>query len=129
MVIEVKKYLHEQFTIKDMSFAKFLPQFGDSILKDVGLQCANSARPYKIKGRKLISDMGQKLSDPKVYRRMDGRLLYLSLATLDITYSVQQLSQFIQLASQHHLEVAHHVLKYLKGCPTKGIFFSTKSNL
>lgn len=33
MVIEVKKYLHEQFTIKDMSFAKFFLNLEIAFLK------------------------------------------------------------------------------------------------
>ena len=44
-----------------------------------------------------------------------------------ITYAVQQLSQFVGSPTHQHWEAAIHLLRYLIGCPSKGLFFPTKS--
>jgi len=44
---------------------------------------------------------------------------------MDIAYSVQHLSQFMQTPREPHLKAAYHVLRYLKQDPTLGIFIST----
>jgi transposase InsO family protein len=50
------------------------------------------------------------------YRSLVGCLLYLAIASrLDITYAVQQLSQFLDCYSYAHWNAAVRVLRYLKG--------------
>ena len=65
--------------------------------------------------------------DPPVdkgrYQRLVGRLIYLSLTRLDITYSVSIISQFMHAPTQQHLTVIYHILRYLKGTPNKGLMF------
>lgn len=50
-------------------------------------------------------------------------MLYLNFTRPDISYVVQQLSQFLHSPTEVHWKAAIHVLKYLKGCPSKGLFF------
>ena len=40
-----------------------------------------------------------------------------------MTYAVQQLSQHVQKPSKEHWEAALHVLKYLKGTPSLGLYY------
>ena len=42
----------------------------------------------------LNSTDGELLSDPSQYRRLIGKLLYLTLSKLDITFTMPKLSQF-----------------------------------
>lgn len=50
------------------------------------------------------------------YRSLVGCLLYLAIASrLDITYAVQQLSQFLNCYSYVHRNAAIRVVRYLKG--------------
>ncbi|KAL0339650.1 UNVERIFIED_CONTAM: hypothetical protein Sradi_4481800 [Sesamum radiatum] len=61
--------------------------------------------------------------DPKVYRRLVGRFFYLGFTRPDISHGAQQLSQFVQAPCQQHLDDALHLVRYLKGFPSKGPFF------
>ena len=81
------------------------------------------------KGLQLSSYSTEVLPDPSPYRRLVGKLLYLTLTRPDISYSVQLLSQFRQQPKQPHHRAALHVLRYLKGTTNKGLFYSTNNNL
>lgn len=59
------------------------------IMQDAGLTKAKTASSPMIKGCKLSPDMGDELHNLEGFRRLVGRLLYLSLIRPDITYSVQ----------------------------------------
>ncbi|KAK6121535.1 hypothetical protein DH2020_044726 [Rehmannia glutinosa] len=89
-----------------------------------GLQTAQVPLPA---GVKLLANSGPLLTDPEKYRRLVGRLLYLNFTRPDITYSVQQLSQFVTSPCTDHWEAALHLVKYLKGTPSLGLFYSSSS--
>ncbi|XP_019258335.1 PREDICTED: uncharacterized protein LOC109236601 [Nicotiana attenuata] len=73
---------------------------------------------------KLSKDEGTLLPDPRYYRKLVGKLNFLTNTRLDIAYSVQHLSQFMQAPREPHLKADVHVLRYLKKDPTLGIFLS-----
>ncbi|KAL0383129.1 UNVERIFIED_CONTAM: Retrovirus-related Pol polyprotein from transposon TNT 1-94 [Sesamum calycinum] len=77
---------------------------------------------------KLTIDSGAQLQNPDMYRRLVGRLLYLGCTRPDISHSVQQLSQYLSHPCDMHWTAALHVVRYLKGNPSKGIFLPA-SNL
>ena len=93
------------------------------ILADVGLTGVKPSSTPVMKNVNLCADQGTILKEPEKYRRLIGRLLYLNFTRPDINYAVQQLSQFLHAPTNIHWKAALHVLKYLKGCPSKGLFF------
>ncbi|XP_021888274.1 uncharacterized protein LOC110807449 [Carica papaya] len=79
-------------------------------------------------GLKLNAEEGEILPDPERYRRLIDRLLYLNFTRPDITYATQHLNQFMQQPRWPHLDVALHVVRYLKQYPEQGIFFPRKND-
>ncbi|KAJ8898852.1 hypothetical protein K2173_008161 [Erythroxylum novogranatense] len=80
------------------------------------------------KGLKLSSESGELLEDVSKYRRVVGRLLYLGFTRPDITYVVHQLSQYVHAPRTVHWSYVMHVLKYLKGCPSLGLFYPVSTD-
>lgn len=81
------------------------------------------------KGLHLTPDYRDLLSEPDVYRRLLGRLLYVNLTRSDINYAAQHISQFMSMPKKPHWEVALHVLRYLKGTLHQGLYFPVIDNL
>ena len=75
-----------------------------------------------------MSDKGDLLKDPGHYRRLVGRLIYLTVSRPDITCSVHVLSRFMHQPCKHHMEAALRVVRYLKNAPGQGLFFSSNSD-
>ncbi|GKU93237.1 hypothetical protein SLEP1_g6845 [Rubroshorea leprosula] len=78
---------------------------------------------------KLNRDEGRTISNPIQYRRLIGKLIYLTICRPDISYAVHILSQFMQEPKQPHMDAAMRVLRYLKSSPDQGIFLSSTSSL
>ncbi|KAK3028810.1 hypothetical protein RJ639_038637 [Escallonia herrerae] len=78
---------------------------------------------------KLTPTDGILLSDPTKYRRLVGRLIYLTVTRPDIVYSVRTLSQFMHEPRKPHWNAAIRILKYIKGNPGQGLLFPSTNNL
>ena len=70
---------------------------------------------------------GPLLDNPNQYRRLVGKLIYLTITRPDICYTVQVLSQFMQNPTHTHMQVALHVLRYLNHAPGQGILMARNS--
>ncbi|KAK4409255.1 Retrovirus-related Pol polyprotein from transposon RE1 [Sesamum angolense] len=93
------------------------------IILDTGLQNSKPATTPLPTGLKFSAHDVVPLHDPEPYRRLVGRLLYLSFTRPDISFGAQQLSQFVHQPGQIHMDAALHLVRYLKGCPDRGLFF------
>jgi len=74
---------------------------------------------------KYRCEEGDILSDPTMYRQLVGSLNYLAIARPDISFAIQQVSQFMQAPCHLHLVVVHHIIRY----PSHGLFFLIGSPL
>ncbi|KAL2246506.1 UNVERIFIED_CONTAM: Retrovirus-related Pol polyprotein from transposon RE2 [Sesamum indicum] len=142
---KVKNYLHRLFTIKDIGQARYflgleIARSSDGIflaqtkyildiLADTGLQEAKSVSTPLPPGLKLNSEVGSPLPTSDSYRRLIGRLLYLSFTRPNISYPMQKLSQYLNAPCEAHWKAVFHVVKYLKGCPSLGLFLPAANSL
>lgn len=63
----------------------------------------------------LYEENGELLEEPEIYMSMVGRLIYLSTHSRpDITFVVNRLCSFMNKPTTHTLDLAKHVLKYLR---------------
>ncbi|KAM6555970.1 hypothetical protein CsatB_002989 [Cannabis sativa] len=135
----LKVRLNARFKLKDLGNLKYF----------LGLEIARSQkgifvsqRPYALQ---LLEDLGhlgckpmntpmeanlklgqndkEKLADPTLYRRIIGKLQYLTITRPDISYSVNKLSQFLAVPQASHMNAAVRVLQYIKSTPGQGIYF------
>lgn len=99
------------------------------MLNDTGVLAAKPLSTPIEPGLHLHNDNGPLFPDVECYRRLVGRLLYLTTTRPDITFAVQQLSQFLSKPTETHYKAAQRILHYLKGSPGQGLFFSRSSSL
>ena len=78
---------------------------------------------------KLRPDSGKPITDPSLYRKLVGKLNYLTNTRPDLAYAVQFLSQFLQDPREPHWQAVMHTLRYLSKDYTKGIYLNASTDL
>ncbi|GJT50988.1 retrovirus-related pol polyprotein from transposon TNT 1-94 [Tanacetum coccineum] len=96
----LKHALDHKFTIKDLGLVKYFS----------GIELCRT-------------NPGSPLKDPGSYKRLVGTLLYLTMTRPGISYAKTTLSQFVSSLKDAHMQAALHLLKYLKGALSKGLFY------
>ena len=69
------------------------------------------------------------MSNPSLYRRLVGNLVYLTVTRLDISYVVHQVNQYLSAPRSTHYAAFLRILQYLKGTLFHGLFYFTQSPL
>lgn len=77
---------------------------------------------------KLVPGQGEPLKDPERYRRLVGRLNYLTLTRPDISFAVSVVSQFLQAPCNDHWDAVIRILKYLKRAPAQGLLYEDRGH-
>ncbi|CAN6679860.1 unnamed protein product [Malus baccata var. baccata] len=65
---------------------------------------------------------GKALKNVTYYKRLVGKLIYLTITHPDITFAVSLVSQFMQAPTVERLSVVKRIIRYLKGSIDRGIF-------
>jgi len=92
------------------------------------VDCTPAVTPLPL-NCKLVPTEGTLLSDPTVYRTLIGKLNFLTHTRLDLSFTVQTLSQFMQSPRDSHLQALHHTLRYVKGTTDHGIVLKGSDQL
>ncbi|MCH79800.1 retrovirus-related Pol polyprotein from transposon TNT 1-94, partial [Trifolium medium] len=136
----IKTILDDKFRIKDLGKLKYflgleIAQSREGInisqrkycldlLKDTGLLGSKPASTPLDPAIKLHQDEGKLYADTSQYRKLVGKLIYLTNTRPYIAFATQQLSQFMHKPTVTHYNAACRVIRYLKHNPGKGIFYS-----
>ncbi|KAG7528122.1 GAG-pre-integrase domain [Arabidopsis thaliana x Arabidopsis arenosa] len=144
---DTKDFLKSVFDIKDLGELKyflgievcrskeglFLSQrkYTLDLLDEVGKLGAKPAKtPLEddYKARRKGEHDNKPFEDPTKYRRLVGKLIYLTITRPDICFAVNVVSQQMQAPTQHHWNMVNRILKYLKGAPGQGIWMGCNKN-
>ncbi|RVW75469.1 Retrovirus-related Pol polyprotein from transposon RE1 [Vitis vinifera] len=72
---------------------------------------------------KLVPGQGEPLGDPGRYRRLVGKLNYLTITRPDISFPVSVVSQFLQSPCDSHWDAVIRILRYIKSTPGQGVLY------
>ncbi|KAL0319800.1 UNVERIFIED_CONTAM: Retrovirus-related Pol polyprotein from transposon RE1 [Sesamum radiatum] len=124
----IGRVLYLGFTRPDICIAVTQTKYITDLIQDASITHAKTNTTPLPTGVKFTSEAGNPLTHPEMYRRLIGRVLYLGFTRPDICHAAQQLSQFMQSPCKQHLDAAIHLLRYLNGTVSKGLFFSSETS-
>ena len=137
-ISSLKSFLHGQFHTNDLDMLKYF--LGVEVMRSKS-GIFLSQRKYvfyllsetkKLAANPCHSPMAQSLhltrenelfEDPERYRRLVGKLNYLTVTRPDIAYSISVISQYMSSPTVDHWTVVEHILYYLKGATRYGILY------
>lgn len=139
---KIKKKIIEKFEMKDLKKAKFYighritvnnegiqidqNKYIENILKRFGMENCNPVGT-PMESNLKFSDTSEKIEE-KLYQELIGCLLYISQGTRpDISYAVNNLSQYNKNPTKEHYNAAKRILRYLQG--TKDLRLHFKSDI
>lgn len=79
----------------------------------------------------VLMSTGTTFHNPTLYQSLVGALQYLTITRPDLSYAVNQASQFLHSPTEKHFQMVKRIFKYVKGTLAHGLHFShpTKSTL
>ena len=98
------------------------------ILKETGMLDSKPVDTPMDPNVKLVPGQGEPLRDPRRYRRLVGRLNYLTITRLDISFPVSVVSQFLQSLCDSHWDSVIRILCYIKGTPSQRVLYENRGH-
>ncbi|RVW59781.1 Retrovirus-related Pol polyprotein from transposon RE1 [Vitis vinifera] len=143
-ISDLKTFMHSKFHTKDLGELKyflgievsrskkgmFLSQrkYVLDLLKETGKIEAKPCTTPMVPNVQLMPDDGDPFYNPERYRRVVGKLNYLTVTRPDITYAVSVVSQFTSAPTIKHWAALEQILCYLKKAPGLGILYSSQGH-
>ncbi|XP_071714178.1 uncharacterized mitochondrial protein AtMg00810-like [Rutidosis leptorrhynchoides] len=149
IIDECKLFLKIKCRIKDLGYLKYflgieLLDNNDCLVLSQRTYCLEVISEFGLLGCKpaitplengvIFSNLDdhdssdQPLENISEYQKLIGKLIYITLTRPDIAYAMHCLSQFMHAPLKSHLKATFRVLRYLKGCPGKGITVRRNNN-
>ena len=138
-ISSLKSFLHSQFHTKGLGMLKYF----------LGVKVMRSKRRIFLSQRKYVFNLlsekeklvakpchspiaqrlhltreGKLFEDPERYRRLIGKLNYLTITRPNIAYSVSVVSQYMSSPTVDHWAAVEQILCYLKGALGRGILYN-----
>jgi len=143
-IIQLKEHLFSHFQTKDLRHLKYFlgievaqsrdgvvisqRKYALDILEETGMQNCRPADSPMDPNQKLLADQSEIYPDPERYRRLVGKLIYLTITRPDISFVVGVVSQFMQSPHVDHWNVVMRILRYVKKAPGQGLLYEDKGN-
>ncbi|XP_049934693.1 uncharacterized mitochondrial protein AtMg00810-like [Nymphaea colorata] len=89
--------------------------------------CKPINTPNVLNTKLNASDRSDAYSNPRFYGSIVGMLQYLTFTCPDIVYAVNQVSQFMHVPTEGHMDAIKHILRYLKVTVGDGLVYTRKS--
>ncbi|XP_035541476.1 uncharacterized mitochondrial protein AtMg00810-like [Juglans regia] len=138
-------FLETKFKIKDLGSLKYFlgievgctkggiqlcqRKYALDILSKIGLLVAKPSNLPMEPNVKFSKDEGELFKDPALYRRLIGKLPYLTNTWQDLSQSLHLLNQFKEAPRDPHFNAVLKVIRYVKGTPGQGLFFPANSKM
>ncbi|RVX11314.1 Retrovirus-related Pol polyprotein from transposon RE2 [Vitis vinifera] len=139
---KLKQHLFTHFQTKDLGKLKYFlgieiaqsssgvvlsqRKYALDILEETGmLDCKPVDTPMD-PNVKLVPGQGEPLGDPGRYRRLVGKLNYLTITRPDISFPVSVVSQFLQSPCDSHWDAVIRILRYIKSTPGQGVLYENR---
>ncbi|XP_049382826.1 secreted RxLR effector protein 161-like [Solanum stenotomum] len=74
-----------------------------------------------------VTKSDEPLEDIGKYQRLVGRLIYLTMTRINISFAVQTLSQFMHAPKESYMDAALRVVRYIKSALGLGLFMPSQS--
>ena len=126
----LKEHLFKHFQMKDMGNLRYFlgievakskdrisisqRKYALDILEEAHLTDCKPVESPMDPNVKLLPGHEELLADQGKYRRLVGRLNYLTITRLDISFVVSIVGQFLNAPCDAHWEAALRILKYIK---------------
>ena len=146
-ISSTKAFLKTAFDIKDLGELKyflgielcrskkglFLSQrkYTLDILNEAGNLGSRQAKTPLEEGYKVLREGeydATLFTNVKKYRRMVGKLIYLTITRPDVCFAVNQVSQHMQAPKTHHWNMVEKILRYLREAPGQGVWMACNKN-
>ncbi|XP_022024067.1 uncharacterized mitochondrial protein AtMg00810-like [Helianthus annuus] len=114
--------LNHEFAIKDLGDLNYFLGLED-ILQRADLL---DAKPVSttLASHESFTTNGTPCSDPTSYLSLVGALQYLTITRPDLSYVVNQVSQFLHAPTLNHFQAVKRILCYVKGTLSFGLTYS-----
>ncbi|RVW57623.1 Retrovirus-related Pol polyprotein from transposon RE2 [Vitis vinifera] len=110
----------------------YLVVYVDDIVITGSDQDAQSSYGVVLSQRKyaldILEETGEPLGDPGRYRRLVGKLNYLTITRPDISFPVSVVSQFLQSPCDSHWDAVIRILRYIKSTPGQGVLYENRGH-
>ena len=98
------------------------------ILEETGMLDCKPVDTHMDPNVKLVPGQGESLGDPGRYRRLVGKLNYLTITQPNISFLVSVVSQFLQSPCDNHWDAVIRILRYIKSTPGQGVLYENKGH-
>ncbi|KAJ9542860.1 hypothetical protein OSB04_029366 [Centaurea solstitialis] len=137
LIHNIISHLEKEFSIKDLGKLNYFlglevlyttdglvlsqSKYAHDILSRANLQ--DSKPVATLAARDQLNITGDPFRDNTLYRSLVGALQYLTITRPDISYAVNQVSQYLHAPMIDHFQAVKRILPYVKGTLSFGLYF------